>query len=124
MTGQGLHFAFGVHPKLAHKVMTKEMSAQKGFILKEGRCQGISEIGIDLSGNFGLHLKDQLEVLRSFLEFYVSKQLWSMVIVIHIVAVGAILWMPVNSASGLWKRSYQVPIEGNIKCTGIVLLVV
>ena len=72
-----------MHPKLAHKVMTKEMSAQKGFILKEGRCQGISEIGIDLSGNFGLHLKDQLEVLRSFLEFYVSKQLWSMVIVIH-----------------------------------------
>ena len=30
-----------------------------------------------------------------------------MVIVIH-CAVGAILWMPGISASGLWKRSYQV----------------
>ena len=31
---KGLHFAFGVHPELAHKVTTKEMSAMTGLILK------------------------------------------------------------------------------------------
>ena len=61
----------------------KELNAMKSVILKDGRCRGIGEIGVDLSGNFARHLKDQLGVLRSFLEFYVSKQLWSMVIVIH-----------------------------------------
>ena len=79
---KGLHFAFGVHPKLAHRV-TMELNAMKSLILTDGRCRGIGEIGVDLSGNFARHLKDQVGVLRSFLELYVSKQLWSMVIVIH-----------------------------------------
>ena len=55
----------------------------KSLILKEGRYWGIGEIGVDLSENFALHLNNQLVVLRPFLQFYVSTQLWSMVIVIH-----------------------------------------
>ena len=115
---KGLHFAFGVHPKLAHKVTMKEMNAMKILILKEGCCRGIGEIGVDLSGNLAMHLEDQLGLLRSFFEFYVSKQL---VIVIHCCS-----WGHSMDASKQCLRaieSYQIPTEGDIKCIGIVPMV-
>ena len=66
-------FSFDVQRNLDHRVTKKKLNAMKSLILKKGHCRGIGEIGVDLSGNFAMHLEDQLGVLRSFLEFYVSK---------------------------------------------------
>ena len=78
-----LFFTFGVHPKRANKVTPEEIKAIKHVVVKETRCVGIGEMGIEMTSGCSCFLDKQVKVLKEQLKVYISKELWSTVIVIH-----------------------------------------
>ena len=82
LNDERLHVTFVVHPKLAHHILPQESRNIKGLITQYRRCRGIGEIGVDLTGQ-QVHLQEQLSVFREYINFYVSKQLLSLVLVLH-----------------------------------------
>ena len=78
-----IYTTYGVHPKQAHVVTKDDMERVKIAILRDPRCVGIGEIGIDLSGSFGRHKEAQVKVLREILKFYAEEELWDKVLVFH-----------------------------------------
>ena len=78
-----IYTTYGVHPKQAHVVPKDDMERVKIAILRDPRCVGIGEIGIDLSGSFGRHKEAQVKVLREMLKFYAEEELWDKVLVFH-----------------------------------------
>ena len=78
-----LFFTYGIHPKEAKYVSQREIEIVKSAVEKDPRCVGIGEIGMEYTGGHSKLSNHQTRVLKDMLRFYVTKKLWSKVIVIH-----------------------------------------
>ena len=78
-----LYFTFGVHPKRAYKYTPEEMKAIKTALVKDPRCVGIGEMRYDLTQGCSTFVDKQTKVFKEQLQYYLKKQLWQTVLVIH-----------------------------------------
>ena len=78
-----LYFKFGVHPKRAYKYTPEEMKAIKTALVKDPRCVGIGEMGYDLTQGCSTFVDKQTKVFKEQLQYYLKKELWETVLVIH-----------------------------------------